>query len=158
ALGPDLLKPNGNVNLLGIADRFNQPWQGVENIRAFDFTKGRATTAFPGTEKWSELPFGIKPNQLSMHFHPPGDITPSVEDFAHSDGLVMIRSGDEIVILNGWRSQFFDAQSKGGRYPLTTMGARQEYLYINPANQTAELRSKQWHDFGVKRGWTATRQ
>jgi hypothetical protein len=164
ALGSDLLKQDGRVNLMGIADRFNQPWQGVEHIRAFDFAKGRATTAFTGmSDKWAELPFQIKPNQLSLHIHPPDKFAPTVEDFAHTDGLAMFSAGDKIVLFKGWHSDFVGAQQeflkagKQGTKPLTAMNATQEYLHIDKANQTAEIRSKAWIDLGSRSGWTEPR-
>lgn len=163
ALGSDVLNQNGRVNLMRIADRFNQPWQGSEHIRAFDFARGRATTAFSGTEKWAQLPFDLKSDQLSLHFHPPGNITPTVEDFVHTNGLAMVRADNQMVLFKGWRSEYVDAAQKAlvegqaKTKPLTAINASQEYLHIDTANRTAEVRSKQWIDLGFKSGWTKPR-
>lgn len=141
-LGSKIMRPDGTVDLLGVADKANVPFRSVETARSLDLDTGRISRSMPGKPTSVNLIYPDAEGRVLFHTHAPGaGAEPGIPDILSTNGLGIIRSGNSTSVYSGMapelRSNFAQTGSLEQAYAMTK--PRLQTLVLDNASKSAKV-------------------
>jgi hypothetical protein len=159
-LGPELVKPNGNINALGLSERLNQPYTGVEVGRSIDLTSGRATPALPGTKTLNFVGFPDRPGRVYFHIQPPLETArPSLYDVLGTADVGIVGTDSQAAFFGGQGTQFRANLARAGgdfQQAIALTEPKLNTLILDHASGQAHILQSTWEYAAPKPYWNDT--